>query len=278
VTALSYDQAQVLVASAYRALDLFGNSETELAAWAKSMDSDGPAEALSPAWFDAAERGALLRALSDAAVIRPDTTVDRYRLLEFQQAVELLPHFRAQEYARRPAPKAQVVFTVPESLVLPRDAAYLQHSLGARVTEALGSAEDRALLASPYWSDQGTDKLWDAATRVCELGLPIVLAGAKRDPEAQYDHLASMLRFGRRLADAGAEVTCLEFIPPVPRAIFHARLACGRVGYLGSGNMTDAALGIHVEAGLPLAAIDVTQVWWLLDVLQEAGLLRAVAC
>jgi hypothetical protein len=84
-----------------------------------------------------------------------------------------------------------------------------------------------------------------------------------------------MLRFGRRRA---AQVTCLEFIPPVSRSIFHAKLACGRVGHLGSGNMTDAALRTHVEAALPLAEIDVAQGWRLLDILQEAGLPRPVAC
>lgn len=277
MSTLTYDQAQGLVGSVYQALDLFSNSETELAEWAKTLDSDGTADGLMPSWFDAAERGALTRALLECGVVRDDATVDRYRLLEFQQAVELLPHFRSQEFARRPAPKAQVVFTVPPAVVLPREAAYLQHSLGARVTEALASAEDRALLASPYWSDQGAQKLWDATTKIRELGVAVTLAGAKRDPDAEYDHLATMLRFGRRLQDAGAQVICLEFIPPVPRAIFHAKVVCGTVGYLGSGNMTDSALGTHVEAGVPLAAVDVEQVWWLLGVLEEAGLLRRVA-
>lgn len=277
MTALTYDQAQVLVASVYQALDVFGNSEAELGEWAKGMDSDSLADGLMPSWFDAAERGALTRALVDCGVVRADSTVDRYRLLEFQEAVEFLPHFRAQELARRPEPKAQVVFTVPEAVVLPRDAAYLQHSLGARVTEALASAEDRVLLASPYWSDQGTEKLWDATTKIRELGIAVILAGAKREPDATYDHLAAMLRFGRRLADEGADVTCKEFIPPVPNAIFHAKVVCGSVGYLGSGNMTDSALGVHVEAGVPLGAVDVDQMWWLIGILEEAGLLRPTA-
>ena len=184
--------------------------------------------------------------------------------------------FERRELARRPAPKAQVVFTVPDAVVLPRDAAHLRHSLGARVCESLASAEDRVLLASPYWSDEGTDKLWDATTKARELRLAVTLAGAKRDPGAEHDHLAAMLRFGQRLADDGADVTCLEFIPPVPGAIFHAKIVCGTVGYLGSGNMTDSALGIHVEAGVPLGHVDVDQVWWLIGVLQQAGLLRSV--
>lgn len=276
MNSLTYDQALVLVASVYRTLDLFSNSKTELSEWAKTMDSDGNAEGLMPLWFDAAERGALTRALSDCGVIRDDTTVDRYRLLEFQQAVELLPHFRAQELARRPPAKAQVVFTVPDAVQLPREATYLRHSLAARVSESLASTEDRALLASPYWSDEGAAKLWDATTKIRELGLPVTLAGAKRDPSAQYDHLATMLRFGHRLAEDGAKPRCLEFIPPVPSAIFHAKIVCGNIGYLGSGNMTDSALGIHVEAGVPLAPVDVNQVWWLISILEQAGLLRAV--
>jgi hypothetical protein len=277
MSTLTYSQAEVLVASAYRALDVFANSETELGEWAKTLDSDAPAEDLLPVWFDAADRGVLSRALVEAGVIRDDATVDRLRLLQFQEAVELLPHFRAQELARRPAPKAQVVFTVPESVVLPPEASYLQRSLAARVTEALASANERALLGSPYWSDQGAEKLWDGLTRVRDLRLPVTLAGAKQDPDSQYDHLAAMVRLGRRLAGEGANVTCLEFIPPTKRSVFHAKVVCGDVGYLGSGNMTDAALGVHVEAGLPLAEVDVRRVWWLVDVLQEAGLLRPIA-
>ena len=70
---------------------------------------------------------------------------------------------------------------------------------------------------------------------------------------------------------------CLEFIPPTPRSIFHAKLVWGDVGYLGSGNMTDHALGVHVEAGLPLSQVDVQRVWWLIDVPQESDLLRQVS-
>jgi hypothetical protein len=83
-----------------------------------------------------------------------------------------------------------------------------------------------------------------------------------------------MLRFGHRLAAEGAKLRCLELIPPVPGAIFHAKIVCGSIGHLGSGNTTDSALGRHVEAGVPLAPVDVNQVWWLIGILEEAGLLR----
>ena len=106
-----------------------------------------------------------------------------------------------------------------------------------------------------------------------ELQLPVTLAGAKRDPAASHDHLAAMCRFGARLDEGGARC-CLEFIPPVPGAIFHAKVVCGAIGYLGSGNMTDSALGTHVEAGVPLGTPDISQVWWLVETLVTAGLLR----
>jgi hypothetical protein len=276
MSALSYDQAQVLVSSVYRALDLFAGSESELSLWARSMDSDGLASGLMPEWFDNAERAALTRALLDCGVVRDDTTVDRYRMLEFQRAVEFLPHFRSQELARRPAPKPQLVFTVPPEVDLPLDDRHVRQSLAARVQEALSSAEERALLASPYWSDQGADILWDATARIRQLCLPVTLAGAKRDLDSAYDHLAAMTRFGRRLADAGCQVTCLQFNPPTPSAIFHAKLVCGAVGYLGSGNLTDAALTAHVEAGMPLAPVDVERAWWLIHQLHDAGLLSDV--
>ena len=40
--------------------------------------------------------------------------------------------------------------------------------------------------------------------------------------------------------------------------------------------LTTSGLGLHVEAGLPLDEPDVEQVWWPVDILADAGLLRDV--
>jgi hypothetical protein len=126
----------------------------------------------------------------------------------------------------------------------------------------------------PYWSDAGADNLWDGLLRSIELGLPITLAGARDDQDR--DDLSAMLRLAVRLQSAGAQkVITLRYAPPKPYSLFHGKLVCGRVGYLGSANLTEAGLGEHVEAGIPLEEVDVGQVWWMLDVLCEAGLLVA---
>jgi hypothetical protein len=203
--------------------------------------------------------------------------VDPFRLAQFQQVIELLPHFQAEEFDRRPAPKPNVVFTVPPEVVLPDRARDLQRrGLAARILGALASADERTLLVSPYWSDAGAENIWDGLARSVELGLPVTVAGARPDPDR--DDLGAMLRLVARLRDAGArQVTALQYVPPRAYSLFHGKLVCGRIGYLGSANLTGSGLGEHVEVGTPLDEVDVGRVWWLLDVLRDAGLLTEVA-
>lgn len=204
--------------------------------------------------------------------------MDPFRLAQFQQVIELLPHFQAEELDRRPAPKPTVVFTVPPEVALPDRARDLQRrGLAARILGALASADERTLLASPYWSDSGVDNLWDGLARSVELGLPITLAGARPDPDRD-DH-GAMLCLVARLRDAGArQVTALQYVPPRAYSLFHGKLVCGRIGYLGSANLTGAGLGEHVEVGIPLDEVDVGRAWWLLEVLRDAGLLGEISC
>jgi hypothetical protein len=270
-------EAQRLVECAYGILDLF-TSEAEMVRWAKDLDPARP-DKMVPVHF-AAKTGALLTGhLQRAAVVHDDGTVDDYRLRDFQQVVALLPYFRLAEEARRPTPRPKVVFTVPDNVKLPAEAATLQRSLAKWVFDALISATDRTLLASPFWSAKGTEKLWPYLQRSVGLDIPITLAGARRrDPdEGGNDDLGAMLDLGRRLRDAGATVRALRFEPPGPYSIFHAKLVCGAEGYLGSANLTGAGLGEHVEAGLPLDATDVDQVWWLLGLMEKAGVLIPAA-
>jgi len=271
-TAAVRGDAQTLVACAYGVLDLFNGSEAELLAWSQGLQADSSADVLVPDWFLGGAAGALMRHLTEAGVLAKGGLIDAYRLAEFQQIIELLPHFRLEEVRRRPAPRAQVVFTVPPDVTLPVEAAHLQRSLATRVFEALVSATERTLLASPFWSDAGVDNLADGLMRSVELGLPITLAGAKEDDGR--DDYEVMVRFAKRLRDLGGDVRALRYVPPKPSSIFHAKLVVGSLGYLGSANFTGAGLGQHVEAGLPLSEIDVERIWWLVDLLQKADLLR----
>ncbi len=270
-------EAQRLVECAYGILDLF-TSEAEMVGWAKDLDAARP-DKMVPVHF-AAKTGALLtRHLQRAAVVRDHGMVDDYRLRDFQQVVALLPYFRLSEEARRPPARPKVVFTVPDSVTLPAEASTMQRSLAKWVFDALVSTTDRTLLASPFWTDKGTRKLWPYLQRSVGLDIPITLAGARQKApgEEGNDDLGAMLRLGRQLRDSGATVRVLRFEPPSPYSIFHAKLVCGAHGYLGSANLTGAGLGDHVEAGLPLDATDIDQVWWLLDLLEKAGLLTPKA-
>lgn len=269
-------EAQCLVRCAYGTLDLFGGRIAQMLTWSHTLSSEQTADVLAPEWWAGSTADALVAYLADAGVVTGDGAVDPYRLAQFQQVIELLPHFQVEEVDRRPAPKPNVVFTVPPGVALPDRARDLQRrGLAARILEALASADERTLLASPYWSDAGVENLWDGLGRSVELGLAVTLAGARRDPDR--NDLAAMLRLAARLRDAGAQqVTALQYLPPTDHSLFHGKLVCGRIGYLGSANLTGAGLGEHVEVGIPLDEVDVGRAWWLLDVLRDAGLLSEI--
>ena len=275
--ALGGGEAQRLVRCAYGALDLFAGRRDELLAWSATLTAGRLALDLAPDWWADVTAGALVEYLTDAGVAEAGGAVDPYRLAQLQQVIELLPQFQDAELARRPAPKPKVVFTVPADAPLPERAKDLgRRNLAVRILSALGSSADRTLLASPFWSDAGAENLWDGLLRSVALDLPITLAGAKADPDR--DDLPAMLRLAARLRAEGATaVRALRYAPPKGYGLFHGKLVCGQVGYLGSANLTTSGLGQHVEAGIPLDPVDVEQVWWLLDVLVDAGLLAPAA-
>lgn len=263
-------EAQRIVGAVYGTLGLFSSSESDLLTWSKQLRDDLPADELLPPFFSIDSQGVLARHLSDAGVVNAAGEVDPYALRGFQRLIELLPHFHAEEAARVPSPRPQVVLTVPREVELPAEARYLQRSLAARVSDALISATRRVLLASPYWSEPGNAILLPSLQRATSLRLPVTLAGARRQ---DGDHHAAMGSLGRTLAAAGCEVETLTFVPPKPNSLFHAKIVAGQVGYLGSANLTASGLGEHVEVGVPLQEPDVERVWWLIDVLRNAALL-----
>lgn len=266
-------EAQRLVSAAYTARDLFG-SDADVVSWSQRLHADHDVSDIAPQHFAAATANALCQDLRDAGIIQTGGGIDEYRLRQFQQIIGLLPFIRAEEQSRRLPERPKVVFTVPPGVALPTHAAHMQLSLAERVFDALVSSSERTLLASPYWSDAGSDVLWAPLQTSVALDLPVTFAGAKRD--AQRDDLQTMLRLAARLKSVGATVRALEFVPPNPQSIFHAKVVAGTVGYLGSANLTTSGLGLHVEAGLPLDEPDVEQIWWLLEILISGGLLREV--
>ena len=264
-------EAERLVRAVYGTLDLFSGSEPDLLNWSKRLRDDRPADELLPPFFSIDSQAALARHLTEAGVLDPGGEIDPYALRGFQRVIELLPQFRAAEAVRAPARRAQVVLTVPTEVTLPEEARHLQKSLAGRVADALISADRRVLLASPYWSDQGNEILLPALAKAIELSLPVTLAGARREDAT---HFAAMVSLARELVAQGADATVYAYVPPKPNSLFHAKVVAGRTGYLGSANLTASGLGEHVELGMPLEEVDVERVWWLVEVLIQAGVLE----
>ena len=263
-------EAERLVRAVYGALDLFSGAEADLLSWSKGLRDDQPADGFFPSFFSIDSQAALARNLTDAGVVNAEGDIDPYALRGFQRVVELLPHFRTAEVARTPAPRPQVVLTVPREVTLPDEARHLQRSLAGRITDALISANRRVLLASPYWSEPGNTILLPALAKAVDLHLPVILVGARVEDRSHY---AAMLALGCTLATRGADVSAYAYVPPKKNSLFHAKVVAGRVGYLGSANLTASGLGEHVELGMPLAEVDVERVWWLIDVLVRTDVL-----
>lgn len=264
------DEAQRLVQAVYGALDIF-SSDADLISWSEQLRDAQPLVDQIPQFLSLDSRTALARHLSDAGVVTADGRVDAYALRGFQRVLELLPHVRAAESARVPAPRPEVVLTVPSEVTLPVEARHLQKSLAGRVTDALISADRRVLLASPYWSELGNELLLPALARAITMKFPVTLAGARQEDGSHY---AAMLSLGRALRAKGADVAVYAYVPPRRNSLFHAKVVAGRLGYLGSANLTASGLGEHVELGMPLAEVDVERVWWLIDVLLKAEVLE----
>lgn len=264
-------EAPRLVRAVYGALDLFSGSESDLLVWAKRLRDDCPGDELLPTYFSLDGQAILARHLADAGVMNEGGDVDPYALRGFQRVIELLPHFRAEEVARKPEPRPQVVLTVPREATLPAEARHLQKSLAGRISDALISANRRVLLASPYWSESGNRLLLPSLDKTIALRLPVTLAGARKEDAS---HHAAMCALGRELIAVGVEANVYTYVPPKENSLFHAKIVAGRTGYLGSANLTASGLGEHVEVGVPLAEPDVERVWWLISVLEDARLLE----
>jgi hypothetical protein len=271
--AATTEDAQRLVHCAYGILDLFAGRTDALLRWSQGISPEQAGDQLPPDWWAAGTVDALRAQLVEARVSATDGAVDRCRMLLLQQVIEMLPHVQAEELERRPAPAPKIVFTVPRAAQRPdRARSFADRGLAACILRALASSDERTLLASPYWSDAGAENLWDALARSAALALPITLAGARTDPDR--DDLGAMLRLADRLRSAGtSQITALRYVPPQPGSLFHGKLVCGRVGYLGSANLTRSGLAEHVEAGMPLSEFDVLEVWSVLDAVRAAGML-----
>ncbi len=265
------DSAHQLVDAAYLLAELFGG-ETPTREWMRRLDAVPAFGMARPRHMTPANQRLVQGCLTASGVLGDDGSVDQHRLDDLDQVLQLLPHVRGAEQARVPDPVSALVCTVPPQTTLPPRLRPLGRSLSVLVADSLRSAdEEPVLLMSPYWSEEGCRRLRPVMEGVLQKGLPVTLAGARTQ---DVRHHASMVGFAARLrAEGFSGVRVLEFSAPHADSICHGKAVCGRTGYLGSGNLTAAGMERHVEIGLPLKRADVERVWWLVDLLCQAGLL-----
>jgi len=260
------DGAAQLVRAAYTLAELLGG-EADALAWIASANST---EIELPGHLTPDNRALILEELEDAGATCGGK-IDAGRMDEVGQVLRLAPLLRAAEDARRPAPASRLVCTVPPEVVLPSRMRHIQRSLSLLVSDSLRAPGTAILLAAPYWSRDGIDVIRPALQRACDHGIPITLAGARKEDAT---HHAAMMSFAHDLWSDTPNVRVLTFHPPREKSLFHAKIVAGKRGYLGTGNLSFGGFEGNVEVGLPLNEIDVERVWWLFDTLVEAGLLQ----
>ncbi len=59
------------------------------------------------------------------------------------------------------------------------------------------------------------------------------------------------MSLARTLANEGTDVSAYAYVPPKPNSLFHAKVVVGRVGFLGSANLTASGLGEPAETRIP---------------------------
>lgn len=263
---VAVSSAMQLVQAAYTLAEMLGG-EAEALDWVRHADGD--ARSTLPESLSADNR-ALVTEMLEAAGATRDRQIDRFRLAEIANVLELAPFMRAAEDSRRPAPTSRIVCTIPPEAELPAEMRYIQRSLAILVADSLRTPGERVLLAAPYWSGAGTKQLLEPIKYAAVHRVPITLAGARR---VDHTHHAAMIAFARELRNAGARVEVLTFEPPREKSLFHAKIVAGKRGYLGTGNLSIGGLEDNVEVGLPLDERDVERIWWLIDRLVDGGLL-----
>jgi hypothetical protein len=268
--------AEQLVAASYLLTDLFGSGH-DAREWLRGLSDGHDVRETVPEFLSDDNRALLLDRLA-ACHIAPNGQVDGFRVDELDRVMQLVPLVRTMEEARRPAPRPSLVCTLPKVVSPMGRRRSFGRSLAVLVADALRSSEEggRVLIASPFWSLEGCRMLRPALQRAELLGLPVTLAGASTEPPTSGtpDYRVAMLAFAHELAADGLTVRALSYAPPTQGSLFHAKAVCGRTGYLGSGNITAAGMERHVEVGVPLAEVDVAEVWWMLEQLEGAALLR----
>ncbi len=269
--AVAVSSAMQLVQAAYTLAELLGG-EDDAVDWIR--DAGGDASQALPESLTLDNRALIVEVLEATGATR-NGEIDRFRLSEIASVLQLAPFMRAAEDSRRPARRSRLVCTIPPEAVLPPEMRYIQRSLAMLVADSLRTPGERVLLAAPYWSGAGTRQLFEPIKYAAEHRVPITLAGARRIDVA---HHAAMLTFARELRRAGARIKVLTFDPPREKSLFHAKIVAGKRGYLGTGNLSIGAFEDNVEVGLPLDETDVVRIWWLIDRLEEGGLLVPSSC
>lgn len=182
--------------------------------------------------------------------------------------------------ARTPPPPSRLVVTAAGSDELRQVQSELRLvPLFQLVEDVIRSTDHHCWLGAPYWNANALDQLGGALGGLARRGGRVTFVCQGGPPAGQADPLPVLRRAVTDIVGEGGHATVLAFETLTSsgrNVLLHAKfaLADGRMGYLGSANMTGQGFGDHLEVGVRLPATEAAHLTTLLEHLVEVGLLQ----
>lgn len=216
----------------------------------------------------------LLVELGVPSTVSPDDA-ERLRL-----ELRLVTDLRNVIVARTPPPPSRLVVTAAGSDELRQVQSTLRLvPLFQLVEDVIRSTDHHCWLGAPYWNAAALEQLGPALGGLARRGGHVTLVCQGGPPAGLADPLAFLRRAATDIVGEGGQATVLAFETRTSagrNVLLHAKFAVadGRVGYLGSANMTGQGFGDHLEVGVRLPTTEAAHLTRLLEHLVEVDLLQ----
>ncbi len=216
----------------------------------------------------------LLVELGVPSTVSPDDA-ERLRL-----ELRLVADVRNVVVARTPLPPSRLVVTAAGSDELRQIQSALRLvPLFQLVEDVIRSTDHHCWLGAPYWNAAAIEQLGPALGGLARRGGHVTFVCQGGPPAGHADPVTFLRRAATDFVGEGGQATILAFETRTSagrNVLLHAKfaLADGRMGYLGSANMTGQGFGDHLEVGVRLPTTEAAHLTRLLEHLVEVELLQ----
>jgi phosphatidylserine/phosphatidylglycerophosphate/cardiolipin synthase-like enzyme len=208
-------------------------------------------------------------------------TVTENDAQQLRAELRLVQDLRNVIMARTPPPPSRLVVTAAGSDELRQVQTSLRLvPLFQLVEDVIRSTDQHCWLGAPYWNAAAIEQLRPALGGLARREGHVTFVCQGGPTAGQADPLPFLRRAAGDIVSEGGQATVLAFETRTSagaNVLLHAKfaLADGRMGYLGSANMTGQGFGDHLEVGVRLPTTEAAHLTRLLDHLVEVDLLQA---